>query len=340
MPGSLRFRGWAAAAGLGVLGCGSTSGPVLERIEPAKPPLFTHRADVFVVTSVSACAIGRACTSADTNACFSVGTASDKTYFDPASVEFVPPGDPRIDTAPRSACFELDLGASDAASVTSAFAELRDDIYQLSDSTIDLDLRLHQVAPNPGQFKVFEGGTGIFLQPDSLTTLGLPLMSPDSDFTFAVTGESNAMTGALPRINPCAGTNWLAQGGLGGAAYTWVSQSCLTTDELRWHWLFQAYFALRDVTGSQDLYTNGYPACGQGDADVKNWFPRPSDCAVDPDAQSCGQANCSDATFAPHVLTTHWPDPPGLVGNHCRNGRMDFDETAVDAGGVCDQLGR
>jgi hypothetical protein len=61
---------------------------------------------------------------------------------------------------------------------------------------------------------------------------------------------------------------------------------------------------------------------------------------VDPDASSCGHANCDESAFAAHVLTSHWPNPPGLIGNHCRNGRLDYDETASDTGGVCDALGR
>jgi hypothetical protein len=337
---SRRLRAWTFGTSLFGLGCGSTSGPVLERIEPIKPPEFTHRVDVFLVTSVESCAIGRACASTDTNNCFYVAAAGTKTYFEPASVEFVPPGDPRIASAARSACFALDLDQNGQDAVTRNFDDLRSNVFQLSGGTIDLELRLHTVAPDPGAFKVFEGGSGIFLQPSSLEALGLPLMSPDSDFAFAVSGETNTATGALPKINPCAGTNWQTQGGLGGAAYTWVSESCLTLSQLRWHFLYQAYFALRDVVYFDDLYAGSYPSCGQGAADPKRWFPRPSDCMVDPDSASCGRGTCDEASFAEHVLTTHWPDAPGLIGNHCRNGRADYDETAPDVGGVCDELGR
>jgi hypothetical protein len=332
---------WSALLSFAALGCGSTSAPVLERIVPMKPPEFTHRVDVFLVTNAAACVIGEPCTSADASRCFSVGTTSDKTSFDPPSVEFVPPGDARLNGAAHSACFELDLAASDRDAAAGSFSDLRDNVYQLSAGAIDLDVRVHELTADPGGFKLFEGGTGIFLQPDALESSGLPLMSPDSDFVFALTGETNDVTGSLPTIKPCAGTNWLTQGGLGGAAYTWVSTSCLTLSELRWHFLYQAYFAMRDVTGDEDLYTmSGYPSCGQGVADSKRWFPRPSDCAVDPDATSCGHASCDDAAFAGHVLSAHWPDEPGLVGNHCLNGRTDYDETAPDAGGVCDALGR
>lgn len=320
--------------------CGTSTAPVLERIEPSAPPEFTERVEVFLVNRVGACAIGRACASADTSNCFFVRSASATTSFDPGGVEFVAPDDPRVTNAARSACFQLGLEQASQDSAAQSFSQLRNDIYRLSAGRIDLDLRLHAVTPDRGDFKLWEGGSGIFLQPSSLEIVGLPLMSRDSDFVFAISGENDDGTQGLPKIEPCGGTNWQAQGGLGGAAYTWLSQSCVSSSQLRWHWLYQAYFGLRDVVGFEDLYGNGYPSCGQGAADPKRWFPRPSDCALDPDAASCGQARCDETTFDAHVLMTHWPSEPGVIGNHCRNGRTDYDESAPDRGGVCDQLGR
>jgi hypothetical protein len=39
-------------------------------------------------------------------------------------------------------------------------------------------------------------------------------------------------------------------------------------------------------------------------------------------------------------LEKHWPRGRGFDGNWCDDGRMDFDETGVDRGGVCDLIGR
>lgn len=329
-----------ALVSFAAVGCGQTTEPVLERIQPIEPPELTQRVDVFLLSHVEGCAVGRTCTSSDPNECFSVGSSSTKTYFEPPSVEFVAPDDPRVASAPSSACFALELGQASQALATGTFSDLRRSVYQLSAGSIDLDVRVHLVAPDQGDFKVFEGGTGIFLQPAALESAGLPLMSPDSDFVFAVTGETNGNDGPLPRINPCAGTNWQEQGALGGTAYTWLSTTCLDVSELRWHLLYQAYFALRDVMGLVSAYPDGYPACIQAASDPLTWFPRPSDCRVDPDAPTCGQARCDETAFAAHVLTRHWPTDPPLIGNHCRNGRTDYDETAPDRGGVCDALGR
>lgn len=334
-----RFGARVLLASINGVACGSSSGPVLERIEPPTPPAFSERVEVFLVSRAGACAIGRACASLDPSDCFYVRSAAGATYFDPAAVDFVTPDDPRLADAAKSACFQLGLDQDDQDGVVQSFNELRRDVYRASNGAIDLDLRWHAVTANPADFKLWEGGSGIFLQPSSLDAVGLPLMSRDSDFVFAISGERDETMAGLPKIDLCAGTNWQAQGGLGGAAYTWLSHSCVTLSQLRWHWLYQAYFALRDVVGFEDPYAEGYPACGRGAADPRRWFPRPSDCAIDPDAASCGQARCDEAAFAAHLLTTHWPSQ-GLIGNHCRNARTDYDETARDSGGVCDQLGR
>jgi hypothetical protein len=84
-----------------------------------------------------------------------------------------------------------------------------------------------------------------------------------------------------------------------------------------------------------------YPPCGTAADDPALWFPRGDDCAVDPDAASCGQPSCDEGEdFAHHLLTAHWPRGRAFIGNHCANGLQDYDETDIDAGGVCDLLGR
>lgn len=335
-----RSCAWFVVLGLAAAACGDTTGPVLERVDPRVPPEFTHRVDFFLVSSVRACAIGRPCASRSADSCFYVRSPTNTVYFEPTGLEFVPEGDARIDSAAQSACFQLELdeGARDRTSESAR--ELRNSVFQLSGGRIDLDVRIHVVALQSGNFKRWEGGTGVFFQPSSLDELGIPAMSASSDFAFAVTGEMDQALGVLPKIEPCGGTNWQAQGGLGGAAYTWLSSSCVSTAALRWHFLYQAYFALRDVMSFDDEYDGAYPPCGQGGSDPTRWFPRPSDCSIDADAPNCGRADCDETSFASHVLTAHWPNQPGLVGNHCRNGRTDYDETGPDTGGVCAQLGR
>lgn len=327
---------WVVAVSLGMAACGNTSEPVIEPIAPRTPPAFTHRVDVFLVSRASGCAMGNACFEADPERCFYVSSESGVSYFEPEGFEFTQPDDPRLATAPQSACFQLELDDEGRERTAQSFRNLRSSVFQLSEGDVDLDVRLHEVTPDQVEFKSWGAG-GVFLQPSSLTGVGVPLMNRDADFTFAVTGESSS-TGDLPKLDPCGGTNWEMRGGLGGAAYTWLSTSCLVTSTVRWHLLYQSAFAIRDVLGLVAPEANEYPACGRG-GDPQEWFPRPSDCSLDPDAASCGDPRCDDDSFAAHIFAAHWP-AAGLIGNHCRNGRQDYDETAVDAGGVCDALGR
>lgn len=323
-----------------VWACGSTSGPVLERRVERVPPDSTNRVEVFLVSHVAGCAIGRPCATNDAEACFFVERPTETLYFDRRGLELVAEDDPRVATAAQSACFELDLDESARAELSDRFSTLRSRVFQLSDGQLDLDLRLHVVAPETGDFKLWEGGSGLFLQPSSLESSGLPLMSPDSDFVFAITGEGDPARESWPKVDPCGGTNWQAQGGLGGTAYTWLATSCVSDDSLLWHLMYQAYFAVRDVHGVEGPSGDGYAACGQTSDPPPSYFPRPSDCLTDPDAPDCGRTSCDEEAFARHVLTSHWPPEPGLIGNHCRNGRQDFDETGPDSGGVCSALGR
>ena len=55
----------ALACALLAVGCGTSSGPVLERVEPRVPPEANLRADVLLVRRVDSCAIGTPCDSRD-----------------------------------------------------------------------------------------------------------------------------------------------------------------------------------------------------------------------------------------------------------------------------------
>jgi hypothetical protein len=326
--------------GLAHLGCGSSSGPVLERVDPRVPPRWRLRADVFFVNDVVSCAIGRPC-SRDLDTCFALSGAGTPLYFEPNGIQFVSPGDERIASADQSGCFRLALDADVHAAVSQALADFRGSVFRLSGGQIDLDYRSHDLPPITAGFKRWEGGNGIFLEPAALEGDGLSKVHGDTDYVFAVSGETDPGLGPLPTINPCGGTNWQEQGGFGGTAYTWFSSSCATSDRFLRHMLHQTYYALRDVTRHDNVYADRYPQCGRGDPDPERWFPRPDDCAVDPDVSSCGDPQCANGdAFLAHIFDAHWPDEPGVIGNHCRNAVQDFDETSIDQGGICDRIGR
>jgi len=320
--------------------CGSTSGPVLEGIKEVEPPDSNLRVEVFLVRDVRSCAIGEACRSADPSDCFTLSDASGvHLAFRPESVQFVPPNSPEIATAEQSDCFRLTMDSDMGTAIAAEFAKLRQQAFQLSAGKINLGLVFHDLGPIDAGFKRWEGKTGLFLQPEALGTAGLSVMNRNSDFVFAVTGRPDPAS-LIPKIEECGGTNWLGKGGFGGADYTWLSPECVNWTELLWHFVVQSYFALRDVSNYTDLYRGKYPGCSASSADPRQWFPWVADCRSDPDSPNCGTSSCDTTRFLGHILEAHWPQGQTFVGNHCRNGRLDFDEVTVDGGGVCDLLGR
>jgi hypothetical protein len=332
--------------------CGSTSGPVLERVK--EPPGSNVRVDVLLVRDVESCAIGDVCRAADIDQCFTMSDAAGaRLAFRPETVLFVPPDSPEIQLAEQASCFRLTIDTQSRAAIQSGFDALRQQAFQLSDGEILLDLHVHDLGPIDAGFKRWEGKTGIFLQPTALEQVGFPVVSRETDYVYSVTGSADLDFGLAPKVEECAGTNWLDKGGFGGASYTWVSAPCAVGAQLLWHFLAQSYFALRDIVHFPNLYginqaggeqLHRYPACGRATADPQDWFPLGSECFVDPDSATCGSNVCSTAqgsnTFVRHLLTEHWPKEPDMVGNHCRNGEEDFDEFGPDMGGVCDLIGR
>lgn len=318
--------------------CGKTSGKVLETVTHDIDAEDRPRVDVFIPHATESCAIGDACT-ADTSRCFTLSDSNGVVQaFNPGGIDFVPPGDPRITAAPQSGCFRLVVSPTLRTTIAQAFNQLREDVLTLSERRIDLDIRLHDLDTVAAGFKRWENGTGIFLQPTAIEAAGLPLVGADMDFAFAMTGDPEPGT-YTPTIQPCGGTNWEMQGGFGGSAYTWLSSSCATESQIRYALLAQAFFGMRDVAGLGESFRRNYPACGRATAEPSTWFPSPSDCGTDPDAPTCGETGCTDdPAFIGHLLTAHWP--PHFIGNHCANGVMDFGETDIDVGGVCDRLPR
>jgi hypothetical protein len=327
---------WVALGAL-ALGCGTNGGPVLELIEPRVPPEAHPRMDVLLVRSVESCAIGEPCSSADPDECFHLSDAEGPVLlFEPPGLQFVPPDDERVQTAELSGCFRLDMDDETAAAWRATFDALRTRIFQLSEGRIDIELQTHDLGPIDAGFKRWEGRTGLFLEPTALSD-ALPLVSRETDYSFAVTGL-DPMGGYLPRIELCGGSNWEEQGGFAGTAYTWLSANCDDPTGILGHFFIQTGFALRDVNDFPDPYDGDYPACGNASRDPSEWFPSADECSRDPDSPTCGQRCQFDDAFASHVLRAHFP--ASFIGNHCRNGVMDWDETDVDAGGVCDRVGR
>jgi hypothetical protein len=336
-----------------LMACGETTGAVLERVPeqaqadggaslPPDPPL---RLDVIVVRELESCAYGEPCRDdPDTRGfddCFEI-ERDDGTSIGFDWVDFVPPDDEHCSEDTYAQAFNLVIADDELADVRRAFeVDLQTRVYRLSGEKIWLDVRVHDVPVLSTGGVHIDSEWGIFLSSDALaSTIGH--LSRETDFTFAVTGSRDPERQVGPRLDNCAGSILDLRDGPAGAPYTWLTTECLDQDLILRHWLFQAQLALREANPAfANEYTYGYPFCGEADELPSDWFPGPSDCSVDPDAPTCGDNRC-DGTgdeYVGHVLTAHWPGR-SFVGNHCSNGRQDFDEFDVDVGGVCDKLGR
>jgi len=329
-------------------GCDNSSAKILERLDAATPPGSNLRLDVFVVRLATTCAIGPACARADPGVCFTLSDSSGpQIQFDPNQVQFVPPGDARIATAEQSRCFALGLDAGQVAAIGDQTTSLRSLVFQATRGEMNLDIRLHEIAAAEVSFINYQGG--VFLRPTALGSMVQSVVNRDTDFVDVVTGFDDRDSGLMPTMNQCAGTGrpgtdsgQPANGGV-GSPFSWIGLSprCLQETAFLSTFMIQLWVGLHDVTRFTGLYDQGYPGCGMGQPDPGLWFPETGDCTRDPDVSTCGRGACPDLdTFYTHILSAHWPRGRAYSGNHCSDGRMDFDETAIDEGGLCDVIGR
>ena len=325
--------------------CTGSSAKILERVDGATPPSSNVRVDLFLVRSVSSCAVGPACASADPDQCFYVtDRAGGRVLFEPAGLRLVPPGDPATmgGAGDQVQCFRMVMDDAGVAAVGDAARAFRTRVFQDSGGDINLDIRTHEIAAIEGGLSRFVSGL-LFLEPDALADVALPQVTRETDLVYAITGTGDPESGLAPRIGSCSGTNWLSQGVLGASSYSWVASggSCNLDTSFIFTGIVQLFFGLRDVMQAPDIYDRDYPACGQGDADTTRWFPYAEDCTTDPDYVGCGAASCTDRNgFYTHLLSRHWRRGEPFNGNHCSDGRMDRDETGIDTGGACDLIGR
>jgi hypothetical protein len=337
---------------LAVAACGQSSGSVLERVpENGRgpdgrdgPPETLLRMDVFIIRDIESCAIGDRCDRNDSRGddeCFWFEDESGgEVGFRAEMVQFVSPDDSRV--TEDAFCFHLGMDDEEMDSLTSNLNELRDRIYSLSGREILLDWFPQPIDGTMRTgFVDYENEWGIFLEASALEGEASRL-SRETDFVMAVSGRRDLATGLAPVLEHCVGTIHGLEDGLAGAAYTWLTTECDRQDTLLRHWMFQIGLALRGANRFNDRYDHDYPPCEEGDEDPEDWWPNPDECSVDPDAPTCGENRCegTDDDYVGHVLTDHWPRNRDFVGNHCRNGRQDFDEDAVDTGGACALLPR
>ncbi len=199
-----------------------------------------------------------------------------------------------------------------------------------------------------GTTNMSKWGCGIMPHPIPMAEIISPYLSINDDFAGYIHDATDNVTGTyIPFYG--GGFAFGPDAGIKGLGYYMVREM---TMGYSYHELAHTFdltmkatagpsdiadmYALFYYDGQNYIYNRYYPSCGQGNSNKLKWFPGADDCTTDPDWSSCGPGSCaSPDAFIDHIFNTHYNSGYAVIGNHCRDGRKDFNETGVDSGGWC-----
>jgi hypothetical protein len=299
-----------------------------------------QRVELFLLRDIAVCAVGNPCTAETCLALSDDAGTAQISFADDDLFRGLPPADPAVAAAPLSQCLRLTLDDAAAAAAQDAALAWISDVMLFTRGAIELEIVVHEIPF--AEMTMSHWGPGLWVAPWDLEPLVEGEVTPASSFVVVTHGVRDAATGLHHDLGGCGGT-YGADLGFGGTGYSWVPATsnafwfeCATSDVYMHEWQHQLHWALNELSGFDDLYDGVYPACGLGDPDPTKWFPDTHECNVDPDFPACGETDCgAGSTVNRHMLRVHWTAGRRLVGNHCRDGVRDFEETGVDAGGDC-----
>lgn len=325
---------------LALLACHPSSD---SKVEDTGPTWSPQPLDItlFVVKKHSVCVVGDPCQ--EGQECVEVGGGD---AFDPLTVAAVVPSDPRVTSSALVNCLTVQVRDTDLAIIEASAALAQEQVAEWTGGSLVPTVTLEVVDEAEMPLTPLWGGW--WLGPWDME-VGLPgRVDTSTDGTWITTGlydPDQGMRLGSPLCGGTLGADW----GLGGAGYSWVPRAnerfydCTDAGVYNHEWLHQVEFSLWHMTpGRTEKYwdeatgTHVYPACGEHEEPVTDWFPTTHECATDPDSPDCGLAECSgNEAVNQHVLQAHWNPQVPMVTNYCRDGVQDWDETQVDSGGRC-----
>ena len=318
-----------------VIGCcaafAAAPGTTLAKQAVSKPKL---RAIVF--DKISTCIVGDPCTDANCATIARTDGSIVAQFEANDSFRGVRPSD-AASMSPSAVCLHLELTKPERKAIEAALAGFTGTVRDLSS---EMKLKAPVTRPGDVELSLSRYASGLWIAPwDAADSLPRAI-SPATDGVIAVGGTLDAAQGIVLPIAAC-GLTFGADFGLGGAGYSWVPYSngypfqCAGLETFFHEWLHQVDFAYENLMDVSDLYDGVYPACGLADPDPHRWFPSPDECTSDPDSVACGLTSCT-IEFNSHVLATHYDFSLPYIGNHCRDGKLDYGESAIDVGGACE----
>ena len=339
---------------------------VLRNAPPPVQPVARPRFQVFILNPVRTCVVGNDFASGSLCRGPNCGDC-DCTWeeFDPpAPLVGVDPdhiNDPQYAGFKYKECVEVTLAQAEVDAIIADMQLVAREVLAWSGGSLDLQMEFTVLPHDHVGFVAPDFVFGPFEVDDELLN---PYVSTGTDFVYGVTGNHDPGRGVS--LGYACGLSY-GEMSVHGAGYAYVqyNEICnmMTLDgrqvyeALVHEWYHNLDWALYNINQIPDLYQHVYPdwahwqhgdwpACDTGDPNPLAWFPSIDFCEWDPDWIDCNNVasagRCVHAgevegamSWYEHVIVAHYPRGIDFVGNHCRDGRMDFGETGVDRGGPC-----
>jgi hypothetical protein len=294
----------------------------------------TVNARVMVIDRTDVCFEGDVCTSGN---CCDVGGVK---FADNSNLVAVKKRDAYLYPGKQELCGYMATSTQDRNVIPVEVTSFEDSVRSATGGMLNPATNYTHLS---GQFTMSRrpGSCNWWFSPDDLREVISSAADSNTD-TVAVLGKSSFSFGEVPLGAPYVSVDQSA--GVKGSGYSYVDIGAgfsaplgEIASKLVGAFDDQIASALRlGITDAREVKIYGpaeaYPACH---APTTAYFPTSSSCTMDPDAASCGAVSCTDvAGYRTHVLQSHYNPAWTVIGNHCRDGRMDIDETGPDCGGT------
>lgn len=331
-------------------------------------PLWHPKIKFFMLTNVNTCIVGNACAGAD---CVNIWSTANPelAVMSYSKVAVVGKAPDQLTDAERNSAYCMNI-RSDAGEFDAVKREInlfRDKVAQYTSNRISLDVDMIEI--NSGQGVGFDQiGNGFWQSPENVHRAILPYFTRDTDFTYVISGVKDPTKGTYfyGGLNGTLGADVNY-----GVSYSWSpkginSQDAPSSETLLHEWLHQLAFTVNKINppsppfisyiwDGEFKYNGQIFSCQSVFNSPYFYFPPNADQAQhDPDFDACKNgfngnwtAYCNSLVnqgfdsdecnrrWNKHLLIGHLNLERPIIGNACRNGRQDFDESAADSGGSC-----